>query len=417
MYRRIVRPYHFLVALCAALIYGFPSRNLIVIAVTGTKGKSSTAELIHAMLTEAGYKTALASTIHFKIAGEVKPNRYKMTMPGRFFIQRFLRDAVTEKCSYAIIEMTSEGVLQYRHKWIALDMLVFTNISPEHIESHGSFENYLAAKLKLRDLLEESPKKKKWMVVNGDDEYSSHFLAIEGVTKLSFSLKDAIPYNTSKRGVLLTVNGESIYSPLMGVFNIYNILAAIAVAESQHIQITTIKQALEKCSSIEGRAERIEAGQPFTVIVDYAHTADSLQKLYSAFEESHKEGRRICVLGGTGGGRDSWKRKHMGTIADTYCSSIILTDEDPYDEDPDKIITDIREGIKKHKPKIIMDRRDAIREALAKAHKNDVVLITGKGTDPFIMGPRGKKTPWSDKAIVLEEIHALLTEKSTARKV
>jgi len=411
-----MRPYHFILAFLSAFIYGFPSRKLIVIGVTGTKGKSSTAEIINAILEAAGYKTALASTIHFKIAGEIKPNRYKMTMPGRFFMQRFLHTAVNERCSYAIIEMTSEGVLQYRHKWIALDMLVFTNISPEHIESHGSFENYLAAKLKLRDLLDESPKQRKWVVVNGDDEQSSLFLDINNVTKLSFSLKDAEPYTTTKRGVLLTVNGESIYSPLIGVFNIYNILAALAVAESQHIKISVVKQALEKCDRIEGRAERIDAGQPFTIVVDYAHTADSLQKLYSAFQETHKEGRRICVLGSTGGGRDVWKRPHMGAVADTYCSTIILTNEDPYDEDPLSIVTDIQKGIKKHKPRIIMNRREAIREALTRAHKSDVVLITGKGTDPFIMESHGKKTPWSDKHVATEEMHSILLEKMEAKK-
>jgi len=143
LYKRIMRPYHYVLSFLSALVYGFPSRNIFVIAVTGTKGKSSTVELINAMLTEAGYKTALSSTIHFKIGDEVQKNQYKMTMPGRFFMQRFLHEAVSENCAYAIIEMTSEGVSQYRHKWVAIDTLVFTNIAPEHIESHGSFENYL----------------------------------------------------------------------------------------------------------------------------------------------------------------------------------------------------------------------------------------------------------------------------------
>lgn len=412
LYRRITRPYHYALSFLGAVRYLFPSRKLFVIAVTGTKGKSTTVELINAILEEAGYKTALASTIRFKIGEEATANRYKMTMPGRFFIQRFLHQAAKERCAYAIIEMTSEGVVQFRHKWIALDMLVFTNITPEHIESHGSFEQYLNAKLQLRDLLCESPKKQKWVIANTDDEHGVDFLNVPDAVKLPFSLKDAEPYTSNKRGILLTVEGESIFSPLLGEFNMYNVLAAIAVAGSQQIPPATVKRALEKCEYVPGRAERVEGGQTFSVIVDYAHTPDSLEKLYRAFAQSHKTARKICVLGNTGGGRDKWKRPEMGRIADTYCNTIILTDEDPYDEDPRIIVEEMARGIKKHKPHVIMDRRLAIREAFARAKRGDVILISGKGTDPYIMGPRGSKTPWSDRAVAEEELQLLLEQKA-----
>ncbi len=416
IYRLLTNPYHYIVSFLSAFWYGFPSRDMFVIGVTGTKGKSSTIELINAILEEAGYRTALTNTIRFKIAEKSSPNKYKMSMPGRFFLQKFLSQAYSANCTHVIIEMTSEGVLQHRHKWIDLDALVFTNIAKEHIESHGSFKNYLQAKLKLRDLLAQSPKKNKWMIVNNDDKHAVDFLKIKKTLKHSFSLKDAEPYTTTKRGILITINGISMYSPLLGLFNIHNILAAIKIAEIIGIPLETVKKALENCSSIAGRAERVEAGQPFTVIVDYAHTPDSLLKLYTSFKESYKKSKKICVLGNTGGGRDRWKRPEMGEIADTYCNTIILTNEDPYDEDPRTIVEEMTVGIKKHKPDIIMDRRNAIREALRRARKNDVVLVTGKGTDPYICGPRGNKIPWSDKKVISEELKKLQEEKKNSDK-
>ena len=164
-----------------------------------------------------------------------------------------------------------------------------------------------------------------------------------------------------------------------------------------------MKKALEHVGTIPGRAERVERGQRFSVIVDYAHTPDSLRALYDAYGGS----RKICVLGSTGGGRDRWKRPEMGRIADEFCDVSILTEEDPYDEDPHKIVDDLASGFVRRKPRIIPERRAAIRDALKEAREGDAVLITGKGTDPFIMGPKGGKVPWSDKKIAEEELQKL----------
>ena len=194
--------------------------------------------------------------------------------------------------------------------------------------------------------------------------------------------------------------GEKIHSKLSGEFNLYNILAAISFAETQNVDKNIIKRAVEKFSGIRGRMERIEAGQDFTVIVDYAHTPDSLEKVYQVFQGQKK----ICVLGGTGGGRDGWKRPVMGNIAGRYCDHIILTDEDPYDEDPQKIVDEIRAGIGGINCEIIMDRREAIREAFKHAKTGDAVIITGKGTDPYIMGAGGNKTEWDDADVAREEL-------------
>jgi UDP-N-acetylmuramoyl-L-alanyl-D-glutamate--2,6-diaminopimelate ligase len=201
----------------------------------------------------------------------------------------------------------------------------------------------------------------------------------------------------------MTFDNTKIKSHLSGKFNIYNILAATTFAKSQSISTETIKNAIEKFRGIRGRVERIEEGQDFTVVVDYAHTADSLEKLYEAFQNT----KRICVLGNTGGGRDKWKREVMGAVADKYCSDIILTNEDPYDEDPRAIVEDMTTGIKNVDFQIIMDRREAIHKALSIAETGDTVLITGKGTDPYIMGPNNSKLEWDDAEVVREELSKL----------
>jgi|TARA_Y100000310_G_scaffold122869_2_gene121628 UDP-N-acetylmuramoyl-L-alanyl-D-glutamate--2,6-diaminopimelate ligase len=394
--------YHYTIAHISALLYGFPSKEIFIVGITGTKGKSTTAEIINAVLEEAGHKTALAGTIRFKIGNSSERNRYKMTMPGRFFMQRFLRKAVREGCTYAVIEMTSEGVKQFRHLFIHLDALVFTNITPEHIEAHGSFDKYLKAKFRLVRLLEESSKRPRVVIANADDKYGQTFLGATVEESLPYSLANA-KYKLTKDGIALTFNETEISSKLVGTFNVYNICAALTFAQSQNIHMASAKHAIEKLESIPGRAERITLGQNFDVIVDYAHTPESLESVYQAFENK----RKICVLGNTGGGRDTWKRPKMGTIAEKYCDKVILTNEDPYDESPMAIVDAMARGMKK-KPEIIMDRRAAIRHALSMAKKGDAVLITGKGTDPYIMGPNGSHTPWSDSRVAQDELEELL---------
>jgi len=396
--------YHYSLSLLAALIYRFPTRKMIVVAVTGTKGKTSTIEILNSFLEQAGYKTALLSTLRLKIGSESNRNMYKMTMPGRFITQKFLRQAVKEKCQYVILEVTSQAVLQYRHKFIAYDALIFTNLSPEHIESHGSYEKYLEAKLEIGKTLSRSRKKRKILVINRDDIASTKFKELGNINeKYEFGIKDAEPYKIKEEGLLFTIDRTSLVSYLSGEFNLYNILAALTYARTQNIGIETIKKALENFRGIKGRVELIDEGQDYKVVVDYAHTPDSLEKLYDVFQDS----KRICVLGNTGGGRDKWKRKDMAKIAEKHCSHIILTNEDPYDESPEEIVNDMAKHIEKPIFEILMDRREAIREAFKHAKTGDVVLITGKGTDPYIMGPNGTKLLWSDADVASEELKGM----------
>lgn len=394
--------YHFSLALIGAIYYRFPSRNLVVIGVTGTKGKTSTTEILNNILETAGYKTAVLGTLRFKVGEENKRNLKKMTMPGRFFVQKFLRDAVDAGCSHAIVEMTSEGAKQFRQRFIDMDALIFTNLSPEHIESHGSYENYRDAKLSIARTLARSSKQQRFMIANSDDKEGSLFLATKRITPIPFSKNDTDSLSSTDTHTSFIWRGVQISSPLPGLFNAYNIIAAATCAFTLGVNKEVITQGIAQTKIIEGRAERIIAGQAYPVIVDYAHTPDSLEALYSAF----KNHDMVCVLGNTGGGRDKWKRPIMGHIAEQYCKEVILTNEDPYDEDPMVILEEMKAGMKEITPTIIIDRREAIAQAICitKNYKNPALLITGKGTDPYIMGPNGSKLAWDDRVVAKEEL-------------
>ncbi len=405
----IIRPpYHYTLARLSDWYYKHPSKELTVIGVTGTKGKSTVTEILTRILEAEGHTVASLSTIQFKIGPTTERNLYKMTMPGRFFVQKFLRRAVTAGCTHAIIEITSEGAKQFRHSFLELDALIFTNLTPEHIESHGSFEKYKQAKLSIAKRVADSTKRPRFIVANVDDTHGADFLDFPVEYALPYSLKDLSLYSLHRDSVSLVFGDVTIRVPLIGVFNVYNILAAITLARAYGISFITIDKALRTIPPVAGRVEKFTSpkgiGKQVTAIVDYAHTPDSLEKLYQAFPDVYK----VCVLGNTGGGRDSWKRPEMGAIAERYCDHIILTNEDPYDENPRAIVEQMANAITdKSKLEIIMDRRLAIKTALSIAPDNSYVLISGKGTDPYIMGPRGTKTVWSDAAVVQEELATL----------
>ncbi|MHB8661045.1 MAG: Mur ligase family protein [Minisyncoccota bacterium] len=405
----IVRPllplYHRAIVFIMAAAYGFPARKLVVIGVTGTKGKSTTAEMLFSILRGAGHRTALISTIRFAIEDNSEPNRYKMTLQGRGFAQAFMRKALKAGCTHLVIEATSESVPQYRHWFLGLDALIVTNIQPEHIESHGSFEKYVAAKRAIVDALVHSPKRSRILVANEDIPESRAFLSAHVTKSIRFSARELTHLSGDDRSVTFDYANTHFSLPLPGAFNAMNALAALKISEALGIPLTTAATALAKLPVVRGRVERIEAGQNFIAIVDYAHTPDSLRALYGAFPNH----RKICVLGNTGGGRDTWKRPLMGKIADEACAEVILTNEDPYDEDP-RAIVDAMTREMRRTPHIIMDRRAAIRHALQAAREGDAVLVSGKGTDPFIMGARGAKIPWSDAQVVREELTQLLTK-------
>ncbi len=324
-----------------------------------------------------------------------------MTLPGRGFIQKFLADAVRKGATHAVIEITSEAAVQYRHFFLSLNALIFTNLDREHLESHGGMEQYAQAKLRIGHALARSHKRPRAIVANGDSPYGARFLALPVEERIPFSLSEAQHPVLEENAAAFDMDGVHFSLPQPGTFSIMNALAAAKTAQFLGVALETSARALGKLSTIPGRAERIEAGQDFLAIVDYAHTPDSLTALYAAYPQ-----RKICVLGNTGGGRDTWKRPEMGRIAQDSCAEVILTNEDPYDEDPRAILDAMAAGMEKP-PRIIMDRREAIAQALSLARTGDAVLITGKGTDPFLMEAHGKRTPWSDSQVVREELERL----------
>jgi len=368
----LLNSYHYFLSLMGAFLYWFPSRRLIVIGVTGTSGKTTVVELATDIFQEAGFKTASMSSIKFKIGDKEWKNELKMTMPGRMKIQRFLRQAVRADCKYVVLEVTSEGIKQYRHKFINFNVAVFTNLSPEHIESHGSFKKYREAKTRLFQ------QTKKIHIVNIDDKNAEHFLKYSAEKKIKYGINDAeiLPKDLK----------------LLGKFNLYNAITATKIAMSQGVSLEICKRALEKVKGMPGRME-VVVKEPFTAIIDYAHTPIQLEKVYQTL----KEKRMICVLGSCGGGRDKWKRPILGKIATQYCDQIIITNEDPYDEDPMEIINQVAGNTKVEK---ILDRREAIKKAIELAKSGDVVIITGKGSEPWMCVKGGKKIPWDDRQVV-----------------
>lgn len=386
--------YHWSLAIIGALIYSFPSRSLKIIGVTGTKGKSTTVYMITKIFEDAGFKIAAIGSLGFKIGSKEWPNTLKMTMPGRMKLQNFLAQAKKAGCDYIIMEVTSEGLAQHRLAGVSIDCAVITNLHKEHIESHGSFENYIKAKQKL------FLKTRRIHILNIDDPYFEKFANYPAKIKITYGRQGLI--NSQKYNLNLK---------LLGDFNESNALASLAVADAYRLDLNKAVDSLNSIESIPGRMEIIDYRDKGTrVIIDYAHTPDSLELVYKNLKQMiNSGGRLIGVLGAAGGGRDKWKRPEFGRIADKYCDQIILTNEDPYDEDPGQILSQIKSGISNSqfsisKVKEIMNRGQAIEYALAFAQNGDIIVITGKGSETSIAANGGKKIPWSDREIVLKNI-------------
>ncbi len=419
--------YHRLWAFFGDLLYRHPSRRIFVVGVTGTKGKSTVLELLNAIFEEAGKKTSLLSSVRRKICERESANLTGNTMPGRFAIQSFLKEAVDCECDYAFIEVTSQGVLQHRHKHIDWDAAIFLNLSPEHIEAHGSFENYRDAKLEFFKDMGTSGKPKKSFFINEEDENQKYFeeaaRSVSNSRISFFSRERFVKEDLGAHYDLSSPQSRRLLGDwLMADFNLENAAAAVAFARDRGVHWKTIKKALDQFRGVPGRMEFVQK-TPFAAIVDYAHTPDSLQKVYETLERgflADSGGELICVLGAAGGGRDKWKRPVLGRIAAEHCEKIILTDEDPFDEVPAEIIKQVEEGflsaahsrLKPNDYYPILDRKEAIRKAIGLAKKGDVVVITGKGSEPHLRVAKGKKIPWSDRKEVEAALKAREQEES-----
>lgn len=409
---------------------------MVVIGITGTNGKTTTCNLIADILEEAGFKVGMMTTANFKINKREWLNKTKQTMQGRFRLQKFLARAARSNCQFMIIETSSEGIAQFRHFLIDYDIACFTNLSPEHIESHGSFENYKKAKGKLFENLSFSFRKvlggkkiKKVSVVNLKDKHADYFLEFEADEKYGYRIDsrvktknleqqsqiqglkiiEASNIKASSDGTRFFIEDVEFNLKLLGVFNIENALAAICIGLSQGISLSLIKKALEKVKQIPGRLEFIDEGQDFSVVVDYAHEPLGLENVYKTLKPQIK-GRLISLLGSQGGGRDKAKRPILGRLAAKYADIVIVTNEDPYDDDPMEIINQVAEGAKRAKELYkIFDREEAIKKAISLARSGDLVLLTGKGCEQYMICAHNKKIPWDDRKVARR---VLVSQKS-----
>lgn len=428
--RRIVPPgfipsYHRLLATTAAWWYGMPSSRMIVIGVTGTKGKTTTVHLLADILRASGAKVGFTTGVMFRIGEQTWPNVMKMTMPGRFALQRMLRRMADAGCRYAIIETTSEGISQSRHIGIRYDTVVMTNMSPEHIESHGSYAAYRAAKGRLFATLLTRPPKHiadqdipTVKVLNVDDEeytffgqYHADYMYTYGLTTTAsqdttYHLR-ATDVELTPTGSSFSVQGHPITLSVIGRPNVMNALAALTAARALGISWEYITTALASARLPEGRFEEVPTNKNFKVFVDYAHEPASLAAAYETVKLLHPR-RLIAVLGSQGGGRDRAKRPELGHIAATHADLVIVTNEDPYDESPEQIIRDVADGARRSPRRLVegeslllvVDREAAIREAIRRAGDGDIIMITGKGGERVMAVAGGRLLPWDDREIV-----------------
>ena len=409
---------HLFYAWWGAVKYGHPSDELLVIGVTGTSGKSTTVYFLCQLLEAAGYTVGALSTIEFYVAGKSKLNDRKMTMLGKMEIQRYLREMLDAGCDVAIIETTSEGAVQHRHRFINYDTIVLTNLYPEHIESHGSFEKYKAAKLGIFEFVAKSRRKildgkkiKKTAIVNKEVKERGEFLRYPFDERHQFGAKSNVEAKdivADNAGLRFRIYEREFHASLYGRHNVTNILAVVAVARSLGISWDAIQEAVSRFRGAPGRIEFIKEAEQhgFQVIVDYAFEPVALGALYDVVALIQPK-RVIHVCGSTGGGRDKARRKLIGKIAGEKADIVMVTNEDPYDEDPMAIIHDVSAGAQEAGKKLgenlfeILDRKEAIAKAISLAEAGDLVLVTGKGSEQGIMIAGGKMVEWDDRVAVL----------------
>ena len=396
---------HFLFPILGMCIYNFPAKKIITIGITGTKGKTSTINFIHNVLNQK-FKTGLISTANIKIGNQEIENTTHMSMPGKFFLQKLIKKMKSQKCEVVIVEITSEGIKQFRHLGLFLDIAVWTNLSPEHLHSHdNSFEKYRKTKMKI--FKKNFFNKLKFVLLNQDDENFKYFSEYSDVEKKYFSLKEVENIAEKKDGVDFIFEKENYHINLLGKFNIYNVLPAIKIAEYFHLEKDLIKKGLAELKNISGRMEEIKMGQNFKVIIDYAHEKLSMTNLLETAKnlKVREENKIIIVLGGDGGGRDEQRLFDMGEVVGKKSDVVIVSNSDPYFDDEMMLAKKIADEAKKNGKVydtdlfIILDREEAIKKAIQISKEGDIILLTTRGSLNF-MSIKGKKIKSNDKEIV-----------------
>jgi UDP-N-acetylmuramoyl-L-alanyl-D-glutamate--2,6-diaminopimelate ligase len=390
MIRLIKTIYHLLVAAFSVVWFGFPARKLTVIGVTGTDGKTTTTTLIYEILKEAGVKASMISSVHAVIAGKSYNTGFHVTTPNAFWVQKYLRQAVDHKDTHMVLEVTSHGLAQHRVFGIPFAVGVITNVTHEHLDWHKTFEHYLLTKLSLLT-------RARIAVINRDDA--------DLYTK-------AMPFLRRKKVITYGIRHDAkvtpklfpFKTPLPGLFNRYNCLAAIAATSALGVPAKTIREALAAFVGISGRMETVVT-TPFQVIVDFAHTPNAIDKALRTARSMTR--KKLIHVFGSAGLRDASKRPLMGEASSRYANVIVLTEEDYRTESVEKIMDEIQQGIEGVKAVYrYPNRGQAIAFALQSASAGDVVIITGKGHEQSLC--RGtKEFPWSDQREVLKIVNKL----------
>ena len=394
----------------ASNFYGNPSENLQLIGITGTNGKTSVATLLYGIFKELGLRSALISTVEYRIGAEIIPATH--TTPDIITINKLLAKALEEGCKYAFMEVSSHGIHQRRIEGLQFSIAGFTNITHDHLDYHKTFDEYLKIKKSFFDQLPASA----IAITNGDDKNGKIMLQNTLATKKTFAMKTMADYHgklleADFNGMLLNFNGKEFWTTLTGKFNANNLLLAFAIASELGQEESEILQAISRLKRVNGRFETMRSDGGIFFIVDYAHTPDALENVLDSINEIRTKNERLITVFGCGGDRDKEKRSEMGKIAARKSTLTILTSDNPRTEDPGEIIREIEKGVEPQnysKYTTIPDRKEAIKMAIKFAEPKDIVLVAGKGHETY-QEVNGVKQDFDDRKII-EELWKMMSK-------
>lgn len=385
----------------ASNFYHNPSEKLKLIGITGTNGKTTTATLLYNLFTELGYRCGLLSTVVNKIAGkEIKATH---TTPDAITLNNLLNEMVLQHCTHCFMEVSSHAVVQNRISGLNYTGGIFTNITHDHLDYHKTFEDYIHAKKRFFDLLKENA----FALVNKDDKNSTVMLQNTKAKKYTFSLKSMADFNakiieSQFNGMLLNINGNEVWTKLIGGFNAYNLLGIYAASVLLGVEKLEALTTISKLDAVEGRFQHIKTNNGISAIVDYAHTPDALKNVLNTIKEIRTGNENVITIVGCGGNRDKEKRPLMAKIACELSNKVILTSDNPRKENPEEIINEMKKGIDPihfKKTLSITDRREAIKTACLLALPGDIILVAGKGHEKY-QEINGEKMPFDDLEIL-----------------
>ncbi len=419
---------HYPEAIICSKRHGTPANSMVIIGIVGSKGKTTTANLLWSCLNAAGYKVGQIGTANIRIGEHEELNKWHMTMPGAPLMQRILKRMQRANCKYVIMEVPSEAQTQWRHVGINFDILIFMNVEREIMAAHRNSMDVLHAHNKrVFTALEKNPIKtlngkkiEKTIIANVDSRHAKNYLNFNVPNKLTFGIDSSGQYRATKittdlSGTTFFVGKQKYHINLIGKINAINGVAAVVAALQLGIRPSQIQSGFDSLAVVPGRMEPIDEGQKFAVFVDYAHDPVSMQALMDTGEQLRGKNRKLIVLfGGQGGGRDQEKLPELGIIAGRHADYVVISDDDPYDEPPMEIINAIATGAVKSGKVVdknlflIQNRRDGIHKALELAKPGDIVFIACKGADQLMMLAHGKSIKWDDRNVTREELKKIL---------